>query len=174
MWPPLLVVVPEKDEPSCKATFAVTMVVPEGRKALCNMPVTSETPNETGGTTITFETTPVMSTYLLAFVVGEFESITGKTENGVEVNIFTPMGLTSEGHFPLMVACKTLDYFTQFFAEPYPLPKMDMIAISDFAAGAMENWGLVTYRSTLLLYNEERTSLADKQRIAYVVCHELA
>ena len=162
------------DEPARKATFSVEMVVPDGRKALSNMPVVSSEELAAGGTTVVFDKTPIMSTYLLAFVVGEFEKITDKTESGVEVNVWTPMGLTAEGEFPMMVACKTLDYFTKFFDEAYPLPKMDMIAISDFAAGAMENWGLVTYRSTLLLYNEARTSLVDKQRIAYVVCHELA
>ena len=115
-----------------------------------------------------------MSTYLVAFVIGEFEQISSKTAHGVDVSVFTPIGEKSEGEFALSVAVKTLEYFTEFFGEPYPLPKLDMIAIADFAAGAMENWGLVTYRSACLLYNPERTSLRSKTRIAYVVCHELA
>ena len=162
------------DEPACKATFEVTMRVPAGLQALGNMPVARSAALPSGETDVTFQPTPVMSTYLLAFVIGEFEAVSGKTKHGVDVSVWTPLGLKAEGEFPLSVGIKTLEYFTEFFDQPYPLPKMDMIAIADFAAGAMENWGLVTYRSALLLYNEARTSLRDKVRIGYVVCHELA
>ena len=128
------------DEPAKKATFAVTMVVPNGRQCLSNMPVAEETQGDETRT-VKFGTTPIMSTYLLAFVIGEFEAVKQTTQNGVEVAVWTPIGLTAEGAFPLDVAVKTLDYFTDFFDIPYPLPKLDMIAVPDFAAGAMENWG---------------------------------
>eukprot|EP00038_Savillea_parva_P019402 m.27399 g.27399 ORF g.27399 m.27399 type:complete len:872 (+) comp4409_c0_seq1:61-2676(+) len=162
------------DEPAVKARFDVTLTVPEDLVALGNMPAVSETSNGDGTRTVKFDTTPIMSTYLVAFVVGEFEKVSGATKDGVAVAVWTPVGVKAEGEFPLQVAIKTLEYFSDFFAQPYPLPKMDMIAIADFAAGAMENWGLVTYRSTYLLYNPERTSLQSKTLIAYVVGHELA
>lgn len=162
------------DEPARKATFSVTMVVPAGLRALGNMPPVSNEGRDDGSTLVRFDTTPVMSTYLLAFVIGEFDTITGTTKHGVDVHVSAPVGQKEEGRFPLECAIKTLEYFSEFFDQPYPLPKLDMIAIADFAAGAMENWGLVTYRTTYLLYDDNRTSLKDKMLIAYVVCHELA
>eukprot|EP00040_Diaphanoeca_grandis_P006210 m.36408 g.36408 ORF g.36408 m.36408 type:complete len:859 (-) comp17353_c0_seq2:231-2807(-) len=162
------------DEPAKKATFSITMRTPAGLESLGNMPVETTTPNDDGSADVTFGVTPIMSTYLVAFCVGEFEYIQKTTKQGVDVKVYTPHGLKHEGEFALSVAVATLDYFSEFFAQPYPLPKLDMIAIADFAAGAMENWGLVTYRSTALLYNPERTSLKGKMRVGYVVCHELA
>eukprot|EP00854_Cymbomonas_tetramitiformis_P015073 gene15073-17814_t len=124
--------------------------------------------------TVLFETTPIMSTYLLAFVVGEFEAIEDQTAEGVTVRCWTPIGQSEQGRFALDTACKCLSFFGEYFDAPYPLPKMDMIAIPDFSAGAMENWGLVTYRSSLMLFEEGKTPVNAKQRIGYVVGHELA
>lgn len=160
------------DEPSIKATFDVTLTVPADRVCLSNMPEKSVT-EDGDKKTVSFQTTPIMSTYLLCFVVGEFEAVTSATKEGVEVRCWMPVGEAEKGRFALDVACKTLSFFGEYFDKPYPLPKMDMIAVPDFSAGAMENWGLVTYRSSLLLC-DETTPVNVKQRIGYVVGHELA
>ena len=163
------------DEPAFKAVFEVTVVAPKGTTALGNMPVAEEKEDPaTGKIAYTFDPTPKMSTYLLAFIVGEFEHVEASTERGVQVRVHSTPGHAGQGDFALSVACKALDFFSDFFGIDYVLPKCDMVAIADFAAGAMENWGLVTYREAALLVDEAKTSAAAKQRVAYVVCHELA
>eukprot|EP00040_Diaphanoeca_grandis_P006211 m.36419 g.36419 ORF g.36419 m.36419 type:complete len:873 (-) comp17353_c0_seq3:305-2923(-) len=162
------------DEPAKKATFSITMRTPAGLESLGNMPVETTTPNDDGSADVTFGVTPIMSTYLVAFCVGEFEYIQKTTKQGVDVKVYTPHGLKHEGEFALSVAVATLDYFSEFFAQPYPLPKLDMIAIADFAAGAMENWGLVTYREVDMMIDEAKASSQQRQRVAIVVAHELA
>jgi len=161
------------DEPEHKATFSVTLTVDKKLVALSNMPIVSETAKDEKKV-VKFDNTPIMSTYLLAFFVGETECVEGKTREGVTVRVYTPVGKTEQGKFALDVGTKTLSYFTEYFGIPYPLPKLDMIAIADFSAGAMENWGLVTYRETALLIDEKNSTLSGKQRVAYVVAHELA
>ena len=121
-----------------------------------------------------FDRTPKMSTYLLAFVVGEYDFIEANDSNGVLIRVYTPLGQKHFGQFALDVALKTLPFYTDYFKIGYPLPKLDLIAIADFAAGAMENWGLVTYRETALLVDPDNSSLQSKQRVAVVVGHELA
>ena len=123
---------------------------------------------------MTFQTTPVMSTYLLAFCVGEFDFIEADTPEGVTVRCWTPVGKKEQGTFALDTAVGSLSFFGEYFDSPYPLPKMDMVAVPDFSAGAMENWGLVVYRASLMLYEEGKTPVNAKQRIGYVVGHELA
>lgn len=168
------------DEPRLKATFDVTLRVRCDRVALSNMPPIKTEPTtavDAAGNAhhdITFDTTPIMSTYLLAFAVGEYESVESTTQGGVTVRVWTPMGEAEQGKFALDVGCKVLDFFSAYFDMPFPLPKLDMIAIADFGSGAMENWGLVTYRTVLLLYQEGSTPLQIKQQIASVVAHELA
>ena len=164
------------DEPALKATFAVTLRVPESRTALSNMPEKSSVPSPgvPGCKDVTFDTTPRLSTYLVAFCVGEFSCIQGCTDEGVAVRVFTPPGMGEQGTFALGVATKALSFFTQYFGEAYPLPKLDLVAVPDFSAGAMENWGLVTFRSQLVLYDPSTSGSEAKQRIAYVTCHELA
>lgn len=122
----------------------------------------------------TFKTTPIMSTYLVAMVIGEFDYIQEYDSDGVCVRVYTPKGKTEQGVFALHVASKVLPYYKEYFGIPYPLPKMDLIAIADFNAGAMENWGLVTYRETCLLVDPDNTSAAVRQWVALVVGHELA
>ena len=95
---------------------------------------------------VDFATSPIMSTYLVAFVVGELEKVESVDSDGVQVRVFTTLGRSQRGNFALDVACRTLPFYRKYFDIAYPLPKMDLIAIPDFAAGAMENWGLVTYR----------------------------
>lgn len=162
------------DEPALKAKFDVTLVVPANLVALSNMNVISETTRDDGCKIVKFAETPIMSTYLLAFVVSELEKVSGRTKEGVEVNVYTTPGKKEQGRFALEAATKLLSFFSEYFGIPYPLPKSDLIAIPDFAAGAMENWGLITFRETALLVDEASTSASSRQHVAYVVAHELA
>lgn len=165
------------DEPARKAIFAVTLVVDPALTAFSNMPEKSSKLVKTGSKVvreIEFMDSPKMSTYLLAFVVGEFDFVQAKTEHGVLVRVYTPPGRSEEARFPLDTAIKCLDLYDDFFGLPYPLPKLDMVAIPEFAAGAMENWGLVTYREVDLLVDLKTASSQQKQRVCIVVTHELA
>lgn len=161
------------DEPACKATFKITLEVPSELVALSNMPVIEE---RVDGKlkTVCYQESPIMSTYLVAAVVGLFDFVEDHTPDGIKVRVYCQVGKASQGKFALDVAVKTLGLYKEYFATPYPLPKLDMIAIPDFAAGAMENYGLVTYRETALLYDDKHSAAANKQRVATVVAHELA
>ncbi|KAG4073866.1 hypothetical protein HA402_014071 [Bradysia odoriphaga] len=161
------------DEPATKATFDITLKVPADRVALSNMPIVSDV-NDNGLRTVRFDTTPIMSTYLVAVVVGEYDYVEDKSTDGVLVRVYTPLGKKDQGLFALDVATKVLPYYKEYFNIAYPLPKMDLIAIADFSAGAMENWGIVTYRETMLLVDPENTSVIRKQTIALTVGHEIA
>ena len=163
------------DEPDRKAKFKVTLRVPKNLTALSNMPVTSE--KNLPGTNlkqVTYGVSPIMSTYLLAIVVADLECVEGRDKNGVTIRVWTTPGKKEQGRFGLQVAQHTLPYFAEWFGIPYALPKLDQVALPDFASGAMENWGLVTYRETALLVDEKNSSAAARQRVAEVVDHELA
>lgn len=163
------------DEPAIKATFDITLVAPRDRVVLSNMDVEHEELHaDEERKIVTFKKTPIMSTYLVAFVVGEYDFIDDTTSDGIYVRVFTPVGKREQGRFALEIAVKTLPFYSDYFGIPYPLPKLDLIAIPDFDAGAMENWGLVTYREVCLLIDEKESSVARKQRVALVVGHELA
>lgn len=162
------------DEPAVKAKFTITLIVPKELTALSNMEEESKLESSDGLVTIRFRESPIMSTYLVAWVIGDLEFLEKYNESGTRVRIYATKGNGKLGSFALDVGTRTLDYFTKYFDIPYPLKKMDMVAIPDFSAGAMENWGLVTYRTNALLYDEENSSLAAKQRVASVVAHELA
>lgn len=162
------------DEPSAKAIFGVTMTVPSNLVCLSNMPEASVVTLDANLKKVTFMDTVKMSTYLLAFVVGEFDCLQAQSQHGVLIRVFTPPGKASSGQFALDAACRALDAYDDFFGVPYPLPKLDMVAITEFAAGAMENWGLVTYREVDLLIHPVTASTQQKQRVAVVVTHELA
>src|SRR3990167_7663892 len=157
------------DEPSQKAIFDVTLIVPGHTTAISNTIESSVREHESGYKVVEFEPTPKMSTYLLAFIVGEFEYL----EKG-RVRVFTTPGKKEQAGFALDVAGKVLDFYEDYFGIDYPLPVLDLIAIPDFAAGAMENWGAVTYRESTLLIDEEKSSSANKQWVALVIAHELA
>ena len=162
------------DEPAFKATFDMTLIISDPKlTALSNMPVRSTETLDNGSVSYTYWRTPVMSTYLLAFIVGELESISGKTESGTEVSIYTTPGKLNQAEFALDTGIKVLNFFEEYMGIRYPLPKQDMVGIPDFAAGAMENWGLITYRETALFATAE-SSASGKQRVAYVIAHELA
>eukprot|EP00928_Gymnodinium_smaydae_P013391 TRINITY_DN14887_c0_g2_i1.p1 TRINITY_DN14887_c0_g2~~TRINITY_DN14887_c0_g2_i1.p1 ORF type:complete len:888 (-),score=264.42 TRINITY_DN14887_c0_g2_i1:46-2709(-) len=162
------------DEPARKAIFDVTIIYDGKLTALSNMPPKRAEILKDGRRREEFMPTPKMSTYLLAFCVGEFEYISGQSEGGTIARIYCMPGSLEKCHFALRTCIRALDFYNEFFAIPYPLPKMDMIAIPDFSAGAMENWGLVTYREVALLCDEKTVSSVQKQRIASVITHELA
>ena len=115
-----------------------------------------------------------MSTYLLAFIVGDFEHVESRTKDGTQVRVFTTPGKKHQAKFALSCAVKTLEFYEKYFDIPYPLPVLDMIAIPDFSSGAMENWGAITYRESALLVDEEHSSVSNKQWVALVIAHELA
>ena len=161
------------DEPDKKAVFTISVSCEPEYHALSNMPLIGSSVVD-GLVVHDFEPTVRMSTYLVAYVVSDFDYIEASTDNGVVVRVFTRQGETSLGEYALGTAVSVLDFYQQTYGIPYPLPKLDLIAIPDFAAGAMENWGLVTYRDTALLYNKKTSTSANKQRVATVVAHELA
>jgi len=162
------------DEPSLKAEFTVTLVADKKLTCLSNMDVADEKDLPSGKRAVKFNKTPLMSTYLLAFVVGELNMIETNSFR-VPVRVYAPPNQDIEhGRFSLELAAKTLAFYEDLFGIQFPLPKMDQIAIPDFAAGAMENWGLITYRVVDLLLDEKVSGAATKERVAEVVQHELA
>lgn len=161
------------DEPAAKATFDVTLNVNPDHTAISNGEIVKSEITD-GVKTVKFAQTPIMSTYLLAFLVGEFDCIETTNEQGVVVRVYATSNKKEQGRFSLEVAAKTLSFYKEYFGIEYPLKKLDMIAVPDFAAGAMENWGAVTYRETAILVDEKNSSLTTKQWAAMVVAHELA
>ncbi|MBR3257347.1 M1 family metallopeptidase [Candidatus Saccharibacteria bacterium] len=203
------------DEPAAKATFSLSITVPdeddivlsnmpgsmkqeqasvcfEGLKtwpkrpadeqqaiACCHSrgaePQNKQTPaHDPSLFTWTFDPTPKMSTYLLAFVVGKFNVLEKKTKSGITVRTYAPLDKSLASlEFPTSVAVKSLDYYENLFSLPYPLKKLDQVAIPDFEAGAMENWGLVTYRESQLLCTND-SSQGVKESVALTVTHELS
>jgi len=161
------------DEPAAKATFQLTLTTETGITVLSNTPVAQEDEQD-GVLVTTFEPTPRMSTYLLAFVVGElaYKEITSK--HGVQVRAYATPAHKNELDFALHNAARFLDFYDDFFGTPYPLPKCDLVACPDFAAGAMENWGLMTFREAAMLVDEHDTPADSRQHIAGVIAHELA
>ena len=162
------------DEPAVKATFDVTLVFDDSLQAVSNTPIVEESAPGPGLRSVRFGETPIMSTYLLAFVVGDIVSVEADAANGTRVGIWTTRGKENQAGFALDTSVKLLGYFNEYFNIPYPLPKLDHVAIPDFAAGAMENWGCVTYRETALLVDPENSSAGTRQRVAEVVAHEMA
>ncbi|PGH30025.1 aminopeptidase 2 [[Emmonsia] crescens] len=167
------------DEPALKAEFTVTLIADKNLTCLSNMDVVSETEVQseiTGGTrkAVKFNKSPLMSTYLVAFIVGELKYIETNAFR-VPIRVYaTPDQDIEHGRFSLDLAAKTLEFYEKAFDSAFPLPKMDMVAVPDFSAGAMENWGLITYRIVDVLYDEKTAGAATKQRIAETVQHELA
>ncbi len=165
------------DEPECKAAFQVALAIPAGLMAISNTPVEHESQPRPGVTELRFAETPVMSTYLLAFVVGELTGIHGEYQGAggpTQVSVWTTPGKEEQGRFALDTSISLLTFFNDYFGIPYPLVKLDHIALPDFAAGAMENWGAITYRETALLVDEANSSAGTRQRVAEVVAHEMA
>ena len=166
---------PSVDEPEAKATFdlALKFDQAEGELALSNMPeIDVENRKATG--VWKFETTPRMSSYLLAFAAGDMQGITAKTKNGTLVGVYaTKAHPESNLEFALDIAVRCIEFYEEYYGVKYPIPQSLHVALPDFSAGAMENWGLVTYREIYLLVDENSTALS-RQTVALVVAHELA
>lgn len=162
------------DEPSKKAVFEITMIVPEDLAAYSNSPVVSEIRPGDGTKVVTYAPTMVMSTYLVAFVVGPFEATDPRDVDGVPVRIVYPKGKGDLAPFALEIAAFSLRYFTEYFGIAYPGDKLDLVAIPDFAFGAMENLGCVTFRETALLVDPATASRVEVERVVDVVAHEIA
>jgi tricorn protease interacting factor F2/3 len=160
------------DEPLYKATFDISIIADNKFSAISNMPIKSK--KKIGSKTLyNFTKTPIMSTYLIYLGVGEFEYLTGKSGK-IQIRVITTKGNKSKGHYSLDLGKKLLSSYEKYFGIKYPLPKLDLIAIPDFAAGAMENWGAITFRETILLYDPNTSSTRTKQYIAEVISHEIA
>ena len=159
------------DHPAYKATFDVTLVVDNAYIAVSNGDVLSETDDGNGKKRVRFETTPKMSTYLLFFGVGKFEFIQDHVDPRVRA-AGTP-GQTGKATLGLEFGRKALQYCEDYYQIPYPMSKMDLIAVPDFAFGAMENWGAIVFRENLLLFDAATTSQAGKERLCEVIAHEI-
>lgn len=164
-------VFPCVDEPEAKAIFNLSLKTESDVTVLSNMQALSSSSDD-GELTTVFEPTPRMSTYLLAFVVGDLQSKSAKTKSGVEVNIWATKAQLAESLvFPLEVAVGSIEFFDDYFGVPYPLPKADHVALPDFSSGAMENWGLITYREVALLVDKS-SSVSMREYVATVIAHE--
>jgi aminopeptidase N len=163
---------PCKDHPAEKATFDVEMVVDAEKVVVSNMPIQEEKDLGEGRKWVKFQRTPKMSTYLLFFGVGDFEFI--ENPGDVLIRVATLPGVSEQGRFSLEFSRKALTFAEDYYGIGFPLPKLDLLAIADFAAGAMENWGAMTFRENLLLHDPETTSKAGEERICEVIAHELA
>ncbi len=158
------------DHPAAKATFAIELVADAGWEAVSNMPVKEVEDQPSGRKLVRFETTPKMSTYLLFFGVGELELL----EEGAAVRAVTVPGRSRYARYGLEFGRRSLVFCEHYFGIPYPLPKMDLVAVPDFAYGAMENWGAITFRENLLLHYPGITSSSGEERICGVIAHEMA
>lgn len=165
---------PSFDEPALKATFDVTLVADQGDTAISNTPIESDTPGPVAGKhTIRFSTTPKMSTYLLAFLVGDFQCTSGE-QDGVAIRSCATPDKVALTPYSVEVAKFMLHYYNQYFGIPYPLKKLDLIALPDFEAGAMENFGAITFRETTLLLDEKTASVDARKQVAIDITHEIA
>jgi aminopeptidase N/puromycin-sensitive aminopeptidase len=165
---------PSFDEPAFKATFDVSLVVDSGDTAISNGEIVDDTPGPVAGKhTLRFATTPKMSTYLVAFLVGDFQCTSGESD-GVDIRSCATPEKVSLTPYSVDVAKYVMHYYNNYFRIPYPLKKLDLIAIPDFEAGAMENFGAITFRETDLLVDPKKASIGTQKEIALVVAHEMA
>ncbi|WP_260706352.1 M1 family metallopeptidase [Edaphobacter flagellatus] len=165
---------PSFDEPALKATYDITLVIDASDNAISNTQVISDAPGPVEGKhTVKFATTPKMSTYLVAFLVGDFKCSLGKAD-GVPIRACSTPDKVAMTKFAVESAEYILPYYNKYFGIKYPMPKLDMVALPDFEAGAMENFGCITYRETDLLVDEKRSAIPAKKRVAIVVAHEMA
>jgi aminopeptidase N len=160
------------DEPSFRARFQLTAVVPENFMAVSNMPVEKQT-KVAGGKEIRFAATPPMSSYLNVFCAGELEPLSARLKN-VDHAVITTGGKAVMGRYALDSSQQILTYFNDYFGVPYPLPKLDHIAVPGGFGGAMENWGGITYYESRLLFDPATSSAETKQGIYEVIAHETA
>jgi aminopeptidase N/puromycin-sensitive aminopeptidase len=165
---------PSFDEPAFKATYDITLVVDKGDTAISNSPIENDTPGPGPDKhSLKFLTTPKMSTYLLAFLVGDFQCTSGE-QDGVAIRACSTPDKVAFTPYAVDVARYVLHYYNNYFGIPYPLKKLDLIGLPDFEAGAMENFGAITYRETALLVDPKTASLNSKEGVALVIAHEMA
>ena len=161
------------DEPSLKATFDVALTIDKGDNVISNTNMISDKPEGAAKHTVSFATTPKMSTYLVAFLVGDFVCTKGSSD-GVPIRACSTPDKVALTPFAVHAAEHFLKYYDSYFGIKYPMPKLDLIGIPDFEAGAMENFGAITYRETEMLVDEKDGSINEKKRVAMVVAHEMA
>ncbi len=162
------------DEPSAKATFELSLIVPSGMAAVSNTPSVQEKDLGDGTRLVRFAETPRMAPYLLAFVLGPLEAIEGKTRTGTKIGVWALPDRIAHGQWALEESVRVLDYLNEYYGISYPLEKLDHLALQDFASGAMENWGAITYRERILLFDPETSSAQTRQNIVDVIAHETA
>ncbi|MEO6912382.1 MAG: M1 family metallopeptidase, partial [Edaphobacter sp.] len=164
---------PSFDEPALKATFDIALTVDSGDTVISNTNIISDTRAAAGKHTIKFATTPRMSTYLVAFLVGDFQCTKGSSD-GVPIRACATPDKVKLTRFAVESAEYILHYYDNYFGIKYPMPKLDMIALPDFEAGAMENFGCITYRETDFLLDSKNATVAEKKNVAAVIAHEMA
>lgn len=170
---------PGWDEPAFKATFTLSVVIPRDQVALSNTPVRTERPagvdrHGRALKEVTFETTPSMSTYLVALAAGDLKAVRGEAA-GVRIASWAVAGKESQGRAALSDAAELLPYYNDYFGVDYPLPKLDLLAVpGNFDAGAMENWGLITFIDDSLLFDPAASSESTRRDIYETVAHEMA
>src|SRR5271170_4313982 len=165
---------PSFDEPALKATFDIALIVDAGDTVISNTNLVSDKAGPIAGKhTLRFARTPKMSTYLVAFLVGDFKCTEGKSD-GVPIRACSTPDKVELTRFALESAKYVLHYYDTYFGIKYPMPKLDMVALPDFEAGAMENFGCITYRETDLLTDTKTGAIPAKKRVAVVVAHEMA
>ncbi|MEK7066742.1 MAG: M1 family metallopeptidase, partial [Patescibacteria group bacterium] len=162
------------DEPASKAIFDITLIIPKGKTAISNTYPILVKEHEGEFQMVQFAPTPKMSTYLAAYIVGDFEFVERKTESGITVRVFATPGKKAQGEFAVETCVKMVNFYENYFDIKFPIPVLDLVAIPDFNSAAMENWGAITYRETALLIDIEHSSVTTKQRVAIVIAHELA
>lgn len=163
------------DEPAFKARFKIALVIDENLNAISNGRVLKETPTAGGKKVVEFAPTIKMSTYVVAYVIGKLEASDPiMTEDGVPIRVWCVQGKKHLAAFALSAAKFSLEYFAHYFQQAYPSDKLDLVAIPDFASGAMENFACITFRETALLVDINTASHAELERVAEVVMHENA
>ncbi|CAI9170888.1 unnamed protein product [Rangifer tarandus platyrhynchus] len=162
------------DEPAFKASFLIKIRREPRHLAISNMPLVKSVTVAGGLLEDHFDVTVKMSTYLVAFIVSDFKSVSKMTKSGVKVSVYAVPDKINQADYALDAAVTLLEFYEDYFSIPYPLPKQDLAAIPDFQSGAMENWGLTTYRESSLLFDAEKSSASSKLGITMVVSHELA
>lgn len=162
------------DEPAFKASFLIKIRREPRHLAISNMPLVKSVTVAEGLIEDHFDVTVKMSTYLVAFIISDFKSVSKMTKSGVKVSVYAVPDKINQADYALDAAVTLLEFYEDYFSIPYPLPKQDLAAIPDFQAGAMENWGLTTYRESALLFDAEKASASSKLGITLTVSHELA